>query len=81
MKTVQGVDGVWEMTWAPDGRATFSYGDERRRGHQHVIWRRIGNHASVLRAPYTESRSLAGALIREQTGTPEGRTRLAALRA
>jgi hypothetical protein len=51
VKAVQGVDGVWEMTWAADGRATFSYGDERRPSHQHVIWRRIGNHASVFRAP------------------------------
>ena len=37
--------GVWEMTWAPDGRATFEYGREVRPGHAHVVWRRIGTHA------------------------------------
>jgi hypothetical protein len=51
VKPVQGKRGVWEMTWADDGRATFSYGAERRPGHPHVIWRRIGTHAEVFRAP------------------------------
>ena len=49
VKGVAGAAGVFEMTWAPDGRATFSYGPERGRG-SHVIWRRIGTHA-VLRQP------------------------------
>lgn len=35
---------VWEMTWAPDGRATFEFGDEQVSGERHVIWRRIGSH-------------------------------------
>ncbi len=26
VKRVQGWPGVWEMTWAPNGRATFEYG-------------------------------------------------------
>ncbi|MGH3067731.1 MAG: hypothetical protein ACRDMI_03990 [Streptosporangiaceae bacterium] len=50
VKPVQGKQDVWEMTWAGDGRATFSYGDEQRPGHKHVIWRRVGTH-SVFRAP------------------------------
>jgi hypothetical protein len=50
VKSVQGTPSVWEMTWAPDGRATFSYGPEQRPGHKHIIWRRIGTH-SVFRAP------------------------------
>jgi hypothetical protein len=50
VKGVQGADVVWEMTWAGDGRATFSYGDEKRPGHKHIVWRRIGTHA-VFRAP------------------------------
>ncbi|MER6108587.1 hypothetical protein ACWG5P_11115 [Streptomyces prasinus] len=33
-----------EMTWAPDGRATWQYGDELREGEPHVIWRRVGGH-------------------------------------
>ncbi len=37
--------GVFEMTWAPDGRATFSFGEPLSPGDPHVIWRRIGTHA------------------------------------
>ena len=32
------------MTWAADGRATFRYGEPRRPGEPHVIWRRVGTH-------------------------------------
>ena len=28
VKGVKGAPGVFEMAWAPDGRATFSWGDE-----------------------------------------------------
>lgn len=28
VKRVQGTRDVWEISWAPDGRATFSYGPE-----------------------------------------------------
>jgi hypothetical protein len=44
VKGVQGAPGVFEMTWAPDGRATWEYGDERVPGRPHVIWRRVGTH-------------------------------------
>jgi hypothetical protein len=43
--------GVFELTWAPDGRATFSYGEERVPGTAHVIWRRIGTHAIFTPPP------------------------------
>jgi hypothetical protein len=33
------------MTWAPDGRATFHYGDPIREGEPHLVWRRVGTHA------------------------------------
>lgn len=36
--------GVWEMTWADDGRALFRYGPSRRPGDPHVIWLRVGGH-------------------------------------
>ncbi len=36
--------GVYELTWAPDGRATFEYGPPIRLGERHVIRRRIGAH-------------------------------------
>ena len=32
---------MWEVSFAPDGRATFSYGDPVRPGEPHVIWRRL----------------------------------------
>jgi hypothetical protein len=44
VKRVEGREGVWEMTWAPDGRATFEYGRSVRAGEPHIIWRRIGGH-------------------------------------
>jgi hypothetical protein len=44
VKRVQGTSGVFEMTWADDGRATFEYGEEIRSGEPHVIWRRCGGH-------------------------------------
>ena len=45
VKRVVSAGTVWEMTWAPDGRATFQYGPERIPGEPHVIWRRVGTHA------------------------------------
>jgi hypothetical protein len=47
VKRVQGTASVYELTWAPDGRATFEFGAAGERG-PHVIWRRIGRH-SILR--------------------------------
>ncbi|MDR1188705.1 MAG: hypothetical protein LBK95_14875 [Bifidobacteriaceae bacterium] len=44
IKHVEGTDKVWELTFAPNGRATFQYGAERRPGLTHVIWRRVGSH-------------------------------------
>ena len=44
VKAVQGHSGVFEMTWATDGRATFHYGAEKRPGEAHIVWRRIGGH-------------------------------------
>ncbi len=45
VKRVQGVEGVWEMSWAADGRATFRYGKEVVPGAPHIAWLRIGKHA------------------------------------
>lgn len=47
---VQATAGVWEISFAPDGRATFEYGEEITAGEPHVIWRRIGTHG-VLAEP------------------------------
>ncbi len=45
VKRVTGHDGIWELTWAADGRATFEYGAEQAPGEPHVCWRRIGSHS------------------------------------
>jgi hypothetical protein len=44
VKRVQGAAGIWELTWAPDGRATFERGAEVKPGEPHIVWRRIGTH-------------------------------------
>jgi hypothetical protein len=44
VRDVEGHPGVWEMTWAGEGRATFMYGTPVREGEIHIIWRRIGGH-------------------------------------
>ena len=45
VKGIQGASGLFEMTWAPDGRATFEYRSEVVAGQAHVMWRRVGTHA------------------------------------
>jgi hypothetical protein len=50
IKHVRGKPGIWEMTWAPDGRATFRYGAEQVPGHTHIVWRRVGTH-DIFRNP------------------------------
>ena len=50
VKRVQATADVWEVTSAPDGRATWQYGPPRREGEAHVVWRRVGTH-DVLRRP------------------------------
>ena len=36
--------GMFEMTWAPDGRAVFSYGEPIEEGEPHIIWHAVGTH-------------------------------------
>jgi hypothetical protein len=50
VKKMAGYDDVWELTWAPDGRATFQYGLSVKEGHPHVVWRRVGTH-DIFRHP------------------------------
>lgn len=49
LRGVEGAPGMFEMTWAPNGRATFQYGPARGDG-RHVIWRRVGTH-DIFREP------------------------------
>jgi hypothetical protein len=44
VRGVEGADGVFEMTWDGDGRATFEYGTQVRDNTTHIVWRRIGTH-------------------------------------
>lgn len=44
VKGVQAAPGLYELTWADDGRATFSYGVSVREGEPHVVWHRVGTH-------------------------------------
>lgn len=41
----EGIEGVFEFHWAPDGRALFTYGTSPHPGDAHVIWLSIGSHA------------------------------------
>jgi hypothetical protein len=50
VRGVQGAPGIYEMTWAPDGRATFHYRAPIVEEEVHVAWRRVGSHA-VLNDP------------------------------
>jgi hypothetical protein len=44
VKGVKGSRGIFELTWADDGRATFSFGDSIRGVEPHVVWHRVGTH-------------------------------------
>jgi len=44
VKKMEGYENLWELTWAPDGRATFEYGTQVKEGHPHIRWRRVGTH-------------------------------------
>ena len=50
VKGVRGAAGIFEMTWADDGRATFEYGAAVTDDEPHVVWRRVGTH-EVLKKP------------------------------
>ena len=50
VKGVKGTRGIYELTWSPDGRATFHYGDPIQEGEVHIVWRRVGTH-SILAKP------------------------------
>ena len=49
VKKMAGHD-IWEMTLAPDGRATFCYGRPVRDGEVPIIWRRVGSH-EIFKTP------------------------------
>jgi hypothetical protein len=44
VKGIKSAPGIVEMTWAPNGRATFEYGTPIREGVTHIVWRRVGTH-------------------------------------
>ncbi|MGX1762061.1 hypothetical protein ACWIG5_35010 [Streptomyces lydicus] len=50
VKGVRRASGIFELTWAQNGRATWSYSQEQVPAARHVVWRRIGTHA-ILTSP------------------------------
>ena len=44
VKPLRRTNDIFEITFAPDGRATFEYGEPVRQGEPYVIWRRVGTH-------------------------------------
>jgi hypothetical protein len=48
VKPVQGAPQAFEMSWAPDGRATFEYG-EPASPERVVIWRRVASQEAFRR--------------------------------
>jgi hypothetical protein len=44
VKGFRGQPGVFEMSWASDGRALFRYGTSQKDGEAHIIWLRVGTH-------------------------------------
>jgi hypothetical protein len=55
VKRVQGHPGIWELRFAPDGRATFAYGEEQ-------IPRRATHHLAADRRPLRAQRPLVTSL-------------------
>lgn len=49
VKGIRATAGVFEMSWAPDGRGTWQYGDPIVEGEAHAIWRRVGTHGIFAR--------------------------------
>lgn len=41
---LHGTPSLYELKWAQDGRATFSFGDQRQAGRHHIEWHRCGTH-------------------------------------
>lgn len=44
VKGIKGAEGIFELTWADNGRATFEYGKPVMPRQVHVVWRRCGTH-------------------------------------
>jgi len=73
VKRVQRHEGIWEVTWAADGRATFEDGAEVQRGEPHIIWRLVGTPA-LFREPCSDfsigAPPLRSAFVRCHPHTP-----------
>ena len=50
VQRLRGRADVWELTWAPDGRATWQYGPRQYPDQPHIIWRRVGTHDGSRRS-------------------------------
>ena len=41
---LRGVHGLYELRWAENGRAIFSFGIQQQSGLLHICWHRCGTH-------------------------------------
>ena len=48
VKKLTDTPDVYEMSWAPDGRAAFAMGDPIVANKLHIVWLRVGSH-DILR--------------------------------
>lgn len=44
VRKLHGSASLYELRWAPDGRATFSWGRKKETGRSHVVWHDCGGH-------------------------------------
>ena len=45
-KRIEGASNIYEVSFAPEGRATWEYGEPLLEGEVHIIWRRVGTQAA-----------------------------------
>ena len=49
VKPIEGPSNVYEVAFAPEGRATWEYGEPVLGDQTHVIWRRVGTQSLLGR--------------------------------
>ncbi len=66
IKRVRCAPGVYELTWAQDGRATWSFGRGRVPGTRHIVWHRIGTHSILKHPARTSVNDRRGGVVRSR---------------
>jgi hypothetical protein len=50
VRPIEGPSNVYEVAFAPEGRATWEYGEPLLGDETHVIWRRVGTQSVIGRS-------------------------------